>query len=495
MLRFRTRNDDDAARKGRGTSLTEVIAGRVGRDWQWECLSCRAALVDSDNTLICTACRQRYPGGQLPILVAEPAAYVRSELGLLTRAMAAARQRLGSLEEIARTVGLPSQSSDRHRDVIEAEIERTEVFHALLSPLAESAGDGQAQLRGARQPAGWSLDALLPYLMRDWAGTPEFKSLAERIGEAVGIVFPRAGDKTLVFAACGAAGLLSTVGADFGRVLGFDLALPIVLAARHLLDGQRLELRLPRTIYEPGRIRLGEGRLEPASRNIRLAAMDALDTALPAGSVDCFVTSFMTDLLPEPRRLALEIHRALREGGIWINYGPSGPLTALWRFDQPECAGFMTDAGFAVLASAAHRSTYLDLTVHCPTWSFQNHVCYMTTAIKIGPPKPIGATPVPLPWTAVGNLVPRHFPGAAIVERRGLGTDVASSKVFRHDGVRGRSQSWEIGPDAARILALVDGKRTAGTLADQLEREAGHPSEQTLRVLAKWMEGGLLRGR
>jgi hypothetical protein len=203
----------------------------------------------------------------------------------------------------------------------------------------------------------------------------------------------------------------------------------------------------------------------------------------------------MTDLLPEPRRLALEIHRALRPGGIWINYGPSGPVTALWRFDQPESTGFMTDAGFSVLASAAHRTSYLDLTVHCPAWSFQNHVCYLTTARKTGRPKPVGAAPAPPLWTALRDLVPRHFPGAAIVERRGLGDGGGRSTVFRHDGSWGRAQSWEIGPDAARILALVNGKRSAGTLADELEREAGQTSEQTLRVLAQWIDQGLLRGQ
>jgi hypothetical protein len=205
-------------------------------------------------------------------------------------------------------------------------------------------------------------------------------------------------------------------------VLGFDLALPILGAARHLLDGQTLELRLPRAVYEPSRIRLGEGRLEPASRNVRLVAMDALDTALPAGSVDCFVTTFMTDLLPEPRRLALEIHRALRDGGIWINYGPSGPLTALWRFDQPEAAGFMANAGFLVLASAAHRTTYLDLTVHCPAWSFQNHVCYLTTARKSGQPRPVGAAPAPRPYRSsrsrAATLPGRRDRGAARSRRR-----------------------------------------------------------------------------
>src|SRR6185312_13617333 len=101
--------------------------------------------------------------------------------------------------------------------------------------------------------------------------------------------------------------------------------------------------------------------------------------------------------------------------------------------------------------------------------------------------------PVPPPWTALRDVVPRHFPGAAIVERRGLGDDRASSRVFRHDGARERPQSWAIGEDGARILALVDGTRTAGTVAEELEREAGQTPEQTLRVLAAWIEQGLLR--
>jgi len=63
----------------------------------------RAALVVAGNALTCAGCGQRYPAAeQLPILVAEPAAYVRGELALLTRAIAGARQRLRSLEEIAR---------------------------------------------------------------------------------------------------------------------------------------------------------------------------------------------------------------------------------------------------------------------------------------------------------------------------------------------------------------------------------------------------------
>jgi ubiquinone/menaquinone biosynthesis C-methylase UbiE len=52
--------------------------------------------------------------------------------------------------------------------------------------------------------------------------------------------------------------------------------------------------------------------------------MDALDTAFADGSVACVVTSFLIDLIPEPRKLASEIHRILCDDGVWINYGPSG---------------------------------------------------------------------------------------------------------------------------------------------------------------------------
>src|SRR3974390_2381175 len=109
----------------RRNPMTEAIAGRADRDWQWECLSCRAGLVAAGNALTCAGGGQCSPAAeQLPILVAEPAAYVRGELALLTRAIAGARQRLGSLEEIARAVGPPRQWRPRPRDGGEAEARR-----------------------------------------------------------------------------------------------------------------------------------------------------------------------------------------------------------------------------------------------------------------------------------------------------------------------------------------------------------------------------------
>ena len=54
----------------------------------------------------------------------------------------------------------------------------------------------------------------------------------------------------------------------------------------------------------------------PSSRRLKDLAhsrnLDAFETAFAAASVDCIVTSFLLDLLPDPTKLAKEIHRVLR---------------------------------------------------------------------------------------------------------------------------------------------------------------------------------------
>ena len=112
--------------------------------------------------------------------------------------------------------------------------------------------------------------------------------------------------------------------------------------------------------------------------------MDAFDAAFADGSVDCVITAFLLDLIPEPRRLADEIHRILRDDGVWINYGPSGPLKALWRFDQTEGAAFFEATGFSVISAEAFRTTHLDVSRDFPSWSFQNHLCYFDIGEKDG---------------------------------------------------------------------------------------------------------------
>jgi SAM-dependent methyltransferase len=317
----------------------------------------------------------------IPILVREPSEYLYSELTSLKRVAREARQRGQMLATLGSDAGLTEASIDRHRDVVAAEIARSDAFLALLGPAVSAWANEPRRSLGARI-SGWTLEALVPFLLRDWTNTSELIEIKNRISLALRRAFADLSGKSAVFPGCGAGGLLALLAPEFGRVVGCDLTLPALKAARDLLDGKNLDLALPRAISEAGLATLRRNDSGPATPFVQVVAMDAFDAAFADASVDCVVTAFLLDLIPEPRRLAGEIHRILRDDGVWINYGPSGPLKALWRFDRAEGAAFFEATGFSVITAEAFRTTHLDVSGDFPSWSFQNHVCYLTSARK-----------------------------------------------------------------------------------------------------------------
>jgi SAM-dependent methyltransferase/uncharacterized protein YbaR (Trm112 family) len=483
--------------------ICENIGGMVthkdtDRDPILQCFHCRASLTTDALGLRCADCGRLYPViGGIPILVSEPATYVRSEIASLVRASHDARQRRDMLGRSTQDVGLTSVSLARHRDVIDAEIAQTEAFIALLEPAAEALhqlDERAEEALGARR-SGWTFDALIPYLLRDWTNTSELHAAGSLIGAALKEVFPNPSAKTIAVAGCGAGGLLPELPAGFRRVLGFDLTLAILSAARHLLDGKTLDLALPRSISETGHVSLRKRDAPSATSPIEVLAMDIFDMAFADGAIDCIVTSFLIDLLPDPRRLSDEIHRVLCDNGVWINYGPSGPLKALWRFDQTECAAFFEATGFSVVRSEAHRATYLDLSRDCPSWSFQNHMCYLTSARKTR--QPIAQTRMAAPTEAeLLDVVPQFFPRANLIQRQNLGTDQGQTLVLRQERIPGRAESVEIDSGTAQIIALVNGKRTVREIADLLEQSMpSRHREEALGAFARYFAQGLLARR
>jgi SAM-dependent methyltransferase len=328
--------------------------------------------------------------------------------------------------------------------------------------------------------------------LRDWTNTSELEAAVAMIGAALEQVFRDPSGQSIAFAGCGAGGLLAEISTEFGRVLGYDLTLPVLGAARHLLDGNSLDLALPRAIKETGHIHLRKRDPSSSTSHIQLQAMDVFDTAFNDESIDCVITAFLIDLIPDPQRLTAEIHRILRANGVWINYGPSGPLTALWRFDRAESAAFVEASGFTVVHTDAHRTTYLDVSGDCPAWSFRSHMCYLTSARKTGAlkDKPRAAKPVP---AELAQIVPRHLPGAAVIRRERLGTADMQTITMRHERIPGAAQSFDIDGDTARIMALVDGERSVLQIAELLEKSVpAQAKEETIKSFARYLRHGLL---
>jgi SAM-dependent methyltransferase len=463
----------------------------------WRCLHCRGGL-SSGVILKCLDCGKQYPVvAGIPLLVREPANYFRAQCASLIEVARNARQRKDRLDQIDPYASLPNAALERHRDVLSVEAAQAETLLALLEPQAwalESSAESARELQVLRP--GWGFDTLTPYLLRDWTNSTELQVTSSRIGAALERVFPDPLGKSVGFAGCGAGGLLAKISADFARVLAFDLTLPILAAARHMLDGKTLDLALPRVLNESGHISLRSYDLPPAASRVELLAMDALDTAFADRSVDCVVTVFLTDILPDPRSLAEEIHRILSDDGVWINYGPSGNnLKALWRFDQREATAFFKAAGFSPIQAESYRGTNLDISNVCPSTSFRNTVCYLTLARKTrkAEARPTPRTPG---REQIGEVVPQHFPGTLLIHH--LEAAEENSIVLEHDRIPGRAENWKIGLRAARMITLVDGKRTVSEIADLLNRrKPPQPVDKTLSIFAQFFAHGLLdwRGR
>ena len=98
----------------------------------------------------------------------------------------------------------------------------------------------------------------------------------------------------------------------------------------------------------------------------------------------------------------------------------------------------------------------------------------------------------------IPEIVPQHFPGANLIHRQNLEAEQTRITILRHDGVPGRPISLEIGSDTARVMMLVDGKRTVDQIAALFNQDATPlPKDEMLRAFSQYSEQGLLswRGR
>jgi len=233
------------------------------------------------DVLVC-ACGRRYPVvAGVPIVMADPAAYLRAEAATVVE-----RDLPAEVIELLVAGGPDDAPYPRL-------VEHLSIYlDAHWGDRAEPSPDGPG--------AGFGLGAI--------AG-----KIAERAGHRVELA---------VELGCSTGRIVAELAAGADRVAGLDLSFGAVRRARRLLDGERVEY--PRRVvgrrYTAARVAAGD-RAVPADRRL-LVCGDALDPPLVPGVFGRVVALNLLDSVASPRQLLAVLDGLCQPGGEIIVSSP-----------------------------------------------------------------------------------------------------------------------------------------------------------------------------
>ena len=464
--------------------------------WRFRCVSCRGVLHRERNSLVCRRCETAYPVvAGVPLLVREPHTYLRSSFAQLRAARERLEHRAAHLDVCWRQGELPTAGLERRHRVTAAALASLEAFERPFDSAEQHLGADDASAACDSASPGWAAEALLPYLLRDWQCNRELRAASDFVSAAIDRHLPRRVEASLVVAGCGAGGLLRHLAQGFSRAAGVDLSLPILVAIRELFSGGKLALKIP--VASESGVRIADVHFGPASevngRAIEIVAADACRMPFPSRRIDCVVTPFLLDVIGDPQKLAREIHRILSPEGVWLSYGPSNSFNSIWYFDASESAAFLAAEGFTPVETTSHRTTHLDRREFDESASFEDHVCYLfvahksVTSVRRASARRRKRTP------AIGDLVPAHNSGAALVRRRALGASDDETIVLEQVSVNGLWESFQITEAIAQALDLVDGRRTVREIAAKLkEVDPAIDQDDAIEAFGRFFDAGLI---
>jgi SAM-dependent methyltransferase/uncharacterized protein YbaR (Trm112 family) len=234
------------------------------------------------DVLVC-ACGRRYPVvAGVPIVMADPAAYLRAEAATVVE-----RDLPAEVVELLVAGGPDDAPYPRL-------VEHLSIYlDAHWGDRAEPPPDGPADAPGGMVGGGFGLRAIAA-------------RIAERAGHRVELA---------VELGCSTGRIVAELAAGADRVCGLDLSFGAVRRARRLLDGERVEYarRVIGRHYAAARVAAGD-RAVPADRRL-LVCGDALDPPLVPGVFGRVVALNLLDSVASPRQLLAVLDGLCAPGG------------------------------------------------------------------------------------------------------------------------------------------------------------------------------------
>jgi SAM-dependent methyltransferase len=332
----------------------------------YRCVLCNEELMEDHlQSFVCRICGASYPNiNGVNIFVLNPNALLSAHLSQMAENAMNLQRRLDLFATFEKTIS--PESLSRLKSSMHGLIANQELGNELFEPVQRYLEDQQAEANllwfFTACPIGWSLNQLVPYFYRDWAGTKEANYLEKLFADAIE---DYCGDlkHSVAVLGTGACGLLHRLSGSFSRSFGVDLSVPALLLARQLLEGAELylHLNLPYSRFPRVQRRIRLVAPEKQAEGLKLIAADVNNLPFPSSSISCVITQYIMDLVPDQVRLAAEVNRVLAPRGVWINYGiPVG----LADFDVPnhlDLHWFFDQTGFHPLEISLKRYQHLDL--------------------------------------------------------------------------------------------------------------------------------------
>jgi len=441
------------------------------------CPRCDTPLEGKGTGHRCAACKIDFPAlAGMPFLFAEPAQARAEWRNRADMALAKLDADAGQIDRIlgeGETTGLARQ---RLASLAAAYREQRTRLAALLEPLLGGpTGTAQATYLALRTRLSpdQGLNTYYQNLHRDWCWGDEENHLAAGI---IGGAMQSGPRRVLILGAGGGrlaldlharAGAALTVAADFNPLL--------LLAAQRLYAGESLTLHefpiAPRRMSDQAvRRELKAPAAAPAG--LQPVLCDARRPPFRAGTFDVVVTPWLIDVLEmDIAQLAPQINYLLAEEGEWINFGSLAfaPHDPVRRYGFEEVMSVVQASGFAAPETREDEIPYMN----SPASRQQRREVAVTfrAAKERAAPKPPRHVALP-DWLVTGK-----DPVPLLEDFR---LQAATTKIY------------------AFVMSLIDGKRSIGEMAAELEKQRLMPradAEAAIRGFLTTMYDDSRRGK
>lgn len=314
------------------------------------CLRCRGPLPEQGDglQLRCPCCGTSYPvlDGQVPILLSNPAEYLRLSLHENEKLIKGLE---GNLQAIAQTLmqgtSKRPEALRRLRQAYSTNIAlRRRITQSLIAlgaaTPASAAGDANDPRRpaseksfpGLSNPRTGYVTDLLEYLRQDWGQLPDCREDVATIERTVAdsILSHARGRSAALVLGAGTGRFAWALRDHFSQIEALDLSAAMALSYSYLTRDElrfyELNERIAYTLDGLAReIVATIPKDDPGAQKgaLRYCVADALHAPFPSRSIPVIVSVFFSDVVPMPQLLR-EVDRLLAPGGIFVHFGPLG---------------------------------------------------------------------------------------------------------------------------------------------------------------------------